>query len=104
MQFYEFFIFLLKASFIVIVVLSLVFGVIWPLMHNLKSQSRARSIESPVRYRRPSRPMFYDDEEEIEIPTAGENQVADNRDIVKMALEDPNKTTLLIRNWIQEKK
>jgi flagellar biosynthesis/type III secretory pathway M-ring protein FliF/YscJ len=48
--------------------------------------------------------MFYDGEEELEIPTAGKTQVTDNRDIVKMALEDPNKTALLIRNWIQEKK
>jgi flagellar biosynthesis/type III secretory pathway M-ring protein FliF/YscJ len=44
------------------------------------------------------------EEDELEIPTAGESQGDHNREIVRMALEDPTRTTQLIRNWIREKK
>lgn len=100
---YDFFVFLLKAFFVVIVFFSIAFGVILPLIQGMRSQSQRRSIESPVQYRRSTRSFFLPEEEEVEIPTSGDGEGDHQRDIIKLALEDPNKTALLVRNWIQEK-
>ncbi|MBU2646802.1 hypothetical protein KKI24_18985 [bacterium] len=42
-------------------------------------------------------------EEELEIPTSKQTDVS-QKTIIKKALEDPNKTTQLVRNWLKEKK
>jgi flagellar biosynthesis/type III secretory pathway M-ring protein FliF/YscJ len=43
------------------------------------------------------------EEEELEIPTSREdNMTAEN--IIKIAKEDATKTTVVVRNWIQDKK
>lgn len=104
MELYDFFVFILKASFVVIIFLSILIGVILPLYHGIKHQPQQRTIESPVRYHRRPTNFFIQDEEEVEIPTAHKSQADQNRDIIKMALEDTNKTALLVRKWIQEKK
>jgi len=104
MQSYDFFIFLLKASFVVIIVLSIAIGVLWPLFQNFSGRAEPRNIESPVRYRPQRTVMFPKEEDELEIPTTGKNQDDLNREILKMAMEDPSKTTHLVRNWIKEKK
>lgn len=103
MQYLDLFDFLLKVAFVVLILVSLLFGVVVPLYRGFSKQSRQRSIESPVGHRAvKSLNMF--DEDEVEIPTAGESQGDHNREIVKMAREDPMRTTQLIRNWIREKK
>jgi hypothetical protein len=42
-------------------------------------------------------------EEEMEIPTSGPADLS-KKEIIKVALEDPLKTTQLVRNWLREKK
>lgn len=101
---YDLVTFIIKAAFVTIIVLSLMIGVIWPLMRNLGNRSRRRSIESPVRDFKRSPPPFPLDEDEVEIPTTGQSEVDHQKEIVKMAMDDPTKTTHLIRNWINEKK
>lgn len=105
MEFYDSLIFLLKILFVVIIVLSVVIGVVIPLMQSLTNRSPRRSIQSPVRggHQRPffSNPL---DDDEIEIPTNGKDPDEEKREIIRMAKDDAAKTTMLIRNWINEKK
>ncbi|MBU2511480.1 hypothetical protein KJ966_09075 [bacterium] len=105
MQLYELVIFIIKIVFVAIIILSIVIGVIVPLMQNFSNKSNRRSIESPV-VRRSPRQFFPipDEEEEIEIPTNIRTKDDEKREIVKMALDDATKTTQLVRNWINEKK
>ncbi len=42
-------------------------------------------------------------EEEMEIPTSKPAEISKQK-IIKVALEDPIKTTQLVRNWLREKK
>jgi flagellar biosynthesis/type III secretory pathway M-ring protein FliF/YscJ len=104
MQYYDLTVFVIKSLFVIIIVLSLLIVVIWPLLRNLRHRSERRSIESPVQIRQHPVPMFPVDEEEVEIPTTGKSDADQNKEIVKIALDDPSKTTHLIRNWINEKK
>ena len=104
MHLYDFFVFLLKAGFVVAIVLSILIGVIWPLYLGFTGRSNQRKIESPVRYRPRTLFLIPPEEDEVEIPTTAKSKDEQNKDIVKMALEDPSKTAMLVRNWIHEKK
>ncbi|MBU3916608.1 hypothetical protein KKA14_13830 [bacterium] len=96
--------YLLKAAFIVLVTASVIFGVIVPIIRNLKDSQHHRDIRSPVKDRpRPAFPKSVE-EDEIEIPTTGKSDGGINKKIVKMALDDTSKTSMLIKNWINEKK
>lgn len=103
MEFYDLFVFILKAAFVVIVILSIAIGVIWPLYQAFSKQTPQRNTQSPVHRARPVHHWFTVEEEEIEIPTPPQGEEDPNRKIIKMALEDPSKTTLLVRNWLSEK-
>ncbi len=96
--------FLLKAVFIVLVTVSVIMGVIVPILRNIKDKPYHRDIRSPVHD--PPLPTFPKDfeEDEIEIPTTGKSEGEINKKIVEMALDDTSKTSMLIRNWINEKK
>ncbi len=105
MSLYDFTIFMIKLIFIVAIVLSLIMGVIIPLIQNLSRNTEQPKIESSVTPRRP-RPFLpsYLEEEEIEIPTNYKSQADENKEILKLAKNDPAKTAMLVRNWINEKK
>ncbi len=104
MQLHELTIFIIKSLFVIIVVLSLLIGVVWPLIRNLTDSSDRRSIESQAQSHRRSAPLFPVDEEEVEIPTTGKSEEEQQKEILKMARDDQSKTALLIRNWSNEKK
>lgn len=103
MNFYEFSIFLIKAFFVAVIALSILFGVLLPLIYNLSHQSHQKDIQSPV-YRQQRMPVISFEEEEIEIPTTGSDENARKKRILEMALGDTSKTTHLVRNWINENK
>jgi flagellar biosynthesis/type III secretory pathway M-ring protein FliF/YscJ len=89
-------IWLVKAVVVGLVILSVFIFVLCPL---LRSQSLAsRNERSPTRNER--RQL---EEEELEIPTAGPQGLS-HQQIVKLARNDPQKTALMVRNWLQEKK
>lgn len=95
-------VFLIKSIFVIIIVLSIVFGVIVPLVRNMSDREHHRDIRSPVQRTRPT--TLYPIQEEVEIPTNNQSGEDQNKKIIKMAKDDTDKTTLLIRKWINEKK
>ena len=87
---------IIKAVIGLIVVVGLTVYVLRPLVKNLTGiESRMKSTLPMNRHR--------EQEEEMEIPTSGPTDLS-KREIIKVALEDPLKTTQLVRNWLREKK
>lgn len=81
----------------VIVIAGITFYVLRPLLKGLSG------VEDRIERTRPMMSQRTLQEEELEIPTSGSAEI-DNREIVKKALEDPLRTTQLVRNWLREKK
>ncbi len=93
---YDSILLIIKAVIGLIVVIGLTVYVLRPLLKNLSSvESRMKSTLPMNRHQ-----VL---EEEMEIPTSGPTDLS-KRDIIKVALEDPQKTTQLVRNWLREKK
>ncbi len=95
--------FLLKVAFIVLVTACVIMGIIVPIFRSFKDKPQYRDIRSPAQSPPPSIPNSIE-EDEIEIPTTGKSGDKINKKIVEMALDDTSKTSVLIRNWINEKK
>lgn len=87
---------IVKAVIGVIVVFGLTVYVLRPLYKNL-SDSEDRMGNSRLKLSHPVK------EDELEFPTSEQTNVS-KQEIVKTALEDPIKTTQLVRNWLREKK
>ncbi len=97
MEYYDMTIFAIKVLIGVIVLLVVIFGVIRPLLKN------ATQIPEKTY---PSRPIHGHriEEDEIEIPSPKQPAEDPNKKIIQMALDNTNQTSLLVRNWLQEKK
>ncbi len=93
---YDSILLIIKAVIGTIVVIAVTIYVLRPLVKSLSG------MENQIERSRPSlgRPV---QEEELEIPTPLSTEVS-KRMIVKKALEDPQKTTQLVRNWLRDKK
>jgi len=94
---YDFILLMIKLVIGVIVVAGITYYVIKPLVKGLSG------IEHRVERSRPALNRRRLEEEELEIPTS-KNSEPTHREIVRKALEDPIKTTQLVRNWLREKK
>lgn len=97
MAYYDTVILLIKAIVIGIVILGLIGFILRPLIKGLTSKVDSE----PSRLKRIPGDQF--NEEEIEIPTT-QDQEPDSRSIIKMAKDDPIRTTMLVRNWLRDKK
>ena len=101
MALYDFAVFLVQAFFVVVIALSILFGVLLPLVQNLSAQPQRRDIKSPVGIPRPVS-YFPVNQEETQTPSLPENQEDQNRKALQLALENKSKTTQLIKNWIHD--
>jgi flagellar biosynthesis/type III secretory pathway M-ring protein FliF/YscJ len=93
---YDSILLIIKAVIGAIVVIAVTVYVLRPLVKGLSG------MENQIEKSRPAmgRPV---QEEELEIPTPLSTEVSQRR-IIKKALEDPLKTTQLVRNWLRDKK
>ncbi len=86
---------IVKAIIGLIVIVGLTIYVLRPLVKNLSSTEDRMVRSLPMHHRL--------QEEEMEIPTSNPADVSKQK-IIKVALEDPIKTTQLVKNWLREKK
>lgn len=93
---YGFILLIIKAVIGVMVVIAVTTYVLRPLLKNLSGVDDRMSPPRPDLNRRLQ-------EEELEIPTSQPTDIS-KQAIIKKALEDPMKTTQLVRNWLREKK
>jgi flagellar biosynthesis/type III secretory pathway M-ring protein FliF/YscJ len=93
---YNFILLIIKAVIGLIVVVGLTVYVLRPLVRNLSGMESRMTSTLPMN-------RYQVQEEEMEIPTSGPTDLS-KREILKVALEDPLKTTQLVRNWLREKK
>ncbi len=93
---YDFILLIIKAVIGVVVIIAVTIYVLRPLLRNLSGMDDR--IEAP-RTRLDRRLQ----EEELEIPTSRPTDMS-KQAIIKKALDDPMKTTQLVRNWLREKK
>jgi len=87
---------IIKAVIGAIVIIAVTVYVLRPLVKSLSG------MENQIERSRPAlvHPV---QEEELEIPTPLTAEASQRR-IIKKALEDPLKTTQLVRNWLRDKK
>ena len=81
----------------IIVFFTLILYVFRPLITAISDQSRHPDLPRSMRHHKL-------EDEELEIPTTSQPDEIGNDKIIKMALENPTKTTMLVRNWLQERK
>lgn len=93
---YDSILLIIKAIIGVIVVIATTFFVLRPLFKSMTTiDHRMKASHSGMQHRI--------QDEELEIPTSRATDVS-NQMIIKKALEDPIKTTQLVRNWLRDKK
>lgn len=99
MEIYDTIILALKVTIGLTVFFVFLFVVIRPLFKSF-SEEHQRFEQTPYH-----RTLHRDklEEEELEIPTSQPDDLPADK-IIKMAKDDPTKTTLVVRNWIHEKK
>lgn len=93
---YDSILLIIKAVFGAVVVVGLTVYVLKPLIRSFSGmEERVEKSRGKT-----SRPL---QEEELEIPTSRSSEIS-RQAIIKKALEDPRRTTQLVRNWLREKK
>lgn len=94
---YDSILLIVKAIIGAVVVIGLTVYVLRPLFRSAPhTGERLRSVNRSVHSRRL-------EDEELEIPTSKSSDVS-KQAIIQRALDDPLKTTQLVRNWLREKK
>ena len=99
MEIYDAIILVLKVAIGLTVFFVLIFVVVRPLINSL-SNVQHRLDQDPYRRTIRRQPI---EEEELEIPTSREENMSPEN-IIKMAKDDPTRPTVVVRNWIQNKK
>ena len=99
MEIYDAIILVLKIAIGLTVFFVLIFVVVRPLISSFTEAQRGLDHDP---YHRTIRRQTIE-EEELEIPTSREENLTAEH-IIKMAKDDTTKTTIVVRNWIQEKK
>jgi len=77
----------------------ILFVVVRPILSSL-AEAQHRSERTPLHRRLPSQRL---EDEELEIPTSREEDMS-AENIIKIARDNPTKTTVVVRNWIHDKK
>ena len=92
---YDSILLIIKIIIGVVVIVAITVYVLRPLFRNLSGIDGRMESPRPTLNRRIQ-------EEELEIPTSRPTDIS-KRMIIKKALEDPMKTTQLVRNWLRDK-
>ncbi|MCP4754677.1 MAG: hypothetical protein GY866_27670 [Proteobacteria bacterium] len=98
MEYFDTILFLLKFLIVGVVLFALLFIVLPPLFKSLTEKPRELRRSGPLPR------VKVEEEEELEIPTSSLSEDVSKEKIIKIARQDPLKTTQLVRNWLREKK